>query len=258
MGFDAIQIGGEVAWVMECLGKGWLGQAETGIADKPRWDPEGLEPVGDSAHNADIARRVIGWVVNDPRGDKLRQGLRVAARSLGGPAAEAAVYNANGEGHGCMVPNQYWVPGMFAPVPVMGRYYLNYQYEWLPPRELGSTCATRMIKELMLDNYGMCRFHRGWAEEMLPKIVNTFHGIEVDADAHHKQIAREMHAENRAQPWETTRVVDLIHTYLLKVRADGPKEAGLDGWLDRFRSDKRAAARAYWQEIRDGFEDALK
>ena len=257
MGFDAIQVGGEVAWVMEGLAEGWLGAAETGIRGRPRWDPDALEPVADSAHNGAVARQVIEWLLADPRAAALRQGLRTAARTLGGAGAEAAVYNANGDGHGCMVPNQYWVPGMFAPVPIMGRYYLNYQYEWLPPRELGRSCAERMVKELMLDNYGMCRFHRGWAEEMLPRIVNAFHGIDVDADEHHRGLARQMAEENRAQPWQTERVIDLVRTYLVKYREDGPKEAELDGWIDRFAKDKRAAGRAYWQEMRAGFDEGL-
>jgi glyceraldehyde-3-phosphate dehydrogenase (ferredoxin) len=258
MGFDAIQIGGEVAWVMEGLHDGWLGHAETGIAEKPHWDSGALEPVVDSAHNAAIARRVIEWILEDARADKLRQGLRTAARSLGGKGAQAAVYNANGDEHGCMVPNQYWVPGMFAPVPIMGRYYLNYQYDWLPPRELGRSCADRMVKELMLDNYGMCRFHRGWAEEMLPKIVNAFFGIEVDADQHHRSLAAAMAEDNRARPWETERVVDMIHTYLVKYRADGPREPELDGWIDRFAADKQAAARAYWHEMKAGFDEGIR
>jgi glyceraldehyde-3-phosphate dehydrogenase (ferredoxin) len=257
-GFDAIQIGGEVSWVMECLVRGWLGESETGIAERPDWEPDTLDPVAGSAHNAAIAERIIRWIVDDPRAAPMRSGLRVGSRAVGGQAAEAAVYNANGPDHGCMVPNQYWVPGMFAPVPVMGRYYLNYQYEWLPPRELGRSCADRMVKEMMLDNYGMCRFHRGWAEELLPELVNQFHGITVDANQHHRSLALEMNATNAAQPWQTERVIDMIHTYLLKYREDGPPEAGLDIWIDRFNQDKRSAALAYWQEMRVGFDEGLQ
>lgn len=257
-GFDAIQIGGEVAWVMECLHRGWLGAAETGIAERPRWDADALEAVGDSAHNAAIGRRVIEWLLDDPRAAALRGGLRAGARAVGGAAAQAAVYNANGGGDGCMVPNQYWVPGMFAPVPVLGRYYLDYAYEWKPPRELGRSCADRMVKELMLDNYGMCRFHRGWAESILPELVNGFLGRAIDPDEHHRQLAAAMHEDNQAQPWETERVVDLIHTYLLKYQKDGPKDAKLDEWVARFASDKPGAARAYWQELRDGFDEQVR
>ncbi|MBI4510557.1 MAG: aldehyde ferredoxin oxidoreductase [Deltaproteobacteria bacterium] len=257
-GFDAIQVGGEIAWVMECLFKGWLGPEETGIAERPEWDPETMQATVDSAHNAAIGRKVISWILDDPRAAFLRNGLRAAARAVGGPAAQAAVYNANGDAHGCMVPNQYWVPGVLSPVPIMGRYYLDYTYEWQPPRELGRSSARRMVNELMLDNLGMCRFHRGWAESVLPPLMKRLHGDSADAIAHHRQLAIEIQAHNATHPWETERVVDFVHSYLLKYSADGPKEPALAAWLDRFSSDKKVAARAYWQEIRDGLEEELR
>ena len=61
--------------------------------------------------------------------------------------------------------------GAFAPMAIMGKYYMHYGRDFLPPRELGRECARRLIKELMLDHMGLCRFHRGWAEEMIPDIV---------------------------------------------------------------------------------------
>lgn len=258
MGFDAIQIGGEVAWVMECLEQGWLGEPETGIAHKPRWDFASLEPTGDSAHNAAIAKQIIDWILEDPRGAPLRRGIRHAARALGGEAAQAAVYSANGDGDGCMVPNQYWVPGILAPMPILGRYYLDYGYEWKPPFELGRSCAQRLIRELMLDNYGMCRFHRGWAEGLLPEIVSRFHQEEVDTDEHHRRLALCFQALNRSRPWETERVVAFVHCYLRKIQTDGPKDPRLDGWVGRFDQDSRVAALAYWHELRDGISDGLE
>lgn len=258
MGFDAVELGGDLAWLMECLERGWLGEAETGIAERPRWDPDALEPVGDSAHNASIGRRLIAWILDDRRAAPMRDGLRTAATALGGAAAQAAVYNANGDEHGCMVPNQYWVPGMFAPVPIMGRYYLDYDYEWKPPRELGRSCAARMVNELMLDNYGMCRFHRGWAEKVLPGIVNATWGIDVDATQHHRQLSLELHGMNRSQPWQTERIVELVHRYLEKVRDDGPHDPALDAWIDRFAANPREAAGAYWREMAEGFDAGLR
>ncbi|HCF57487.1 MAG TPA: aldehyde ferredoxin oxidoreductase [Myxococcales bacterium] len=257
-GFDAIQIGGEVAWVMECLREGWLGQEETGIEEKPRWDYTALEPQADSAHNARIAQRVIGWLLNDPRGAPLRKGLRHAAKALGGEAMQAAVYNARGEGDGCMVPNQYWVSGMFAPMPILGRYYLDYGYEWKPPFEMGRSGGKRMGRELLLDNYGMCRFHRGWAESLLPEIVDRFQQEQVDADEHHRQLALEINALNDTRPWETERTIDVVHQYLCKFHRDGPKNALLDAWIDRFAKDKHEAALAYWHAMREGLEQGLK
>ncbi|MBI5531301.1 MAG: aldehyde ferredoxin oxidoreductase [Deltaproteobacteria bacterium] len=257
-GFDGIQIGGELAWLMECMKEGWLGADVTGIADKPEWDTATLDPVTSSAHNASIGKRLIRWMLEDPRAAAAREGIRTAARTLGGAAAQAAVYNANGDEHGCMVPNQYWVPGVYAPMPIMGRYYIDYGYDWKPPRELGKKCADRMVQELMIDNYGMCRFHRGWAETLLPEIVNDFFGQKLDTTAHHLAIAREISADYRARPWETERVLDIIATYLIHARAAGCKDEGLSGWIDRFQKDKQAAGLAYWQEIHDGVSEKLK
>ena len=46
-----------------------------------------------------------------------------------------------------------------------------------------------MRNELMLDNLGMCRFHRAWAEEMLPEIVETLFGMKDQflENCHHGQ-----------------------------------------------------------------------
>jgi glyceraldehyde-3-phosphate dehydrogenase (ferredoxin) len=164
------------------------------------------------------------------------------------------VYNARGA-RGCLVPNQYWVAGMFAPVPILGRYYLDYDYEWQPPDELGRSCASRMVKEIMLDNTGVCRFHRGWAESLLPEVLVELLGV--DGPAHHLALARELEADNATLPWQTERVVDMVATYLVKVRDDGPPEPALDAWIDRFARDKAGAARAYWEEIRRGFREGV-
>ena len=146
---------------------------------------------------------------------------------------------------------------MFAPVPVLGRYYLDYTYDYVPPRELGNNCAKRMVRELMLDNYGMCRFHRGWAEELLPEIVNRFWKLDLDSDAHHRALSRELAKANATQFWETERTRDMIGTYLTKIKADGPKDSDLDSWVDAFAKDKTEAARRYFGEIKAGFDEGV-
>ena len=54
---------------------------------------------------------------------------------------------------------------------------MYYGKVFLPPRELGRKNADRFQKELILDNLGMCRFHRGWAEEMIPEIMESLYGL---------------------------------------------------------------------------------
>jgi glyceraldehyde-3-phosphate dehydrogenase (ferredoxin) len=110
----------------------------------------------------------------------------------------------------------------------------------------------------MLDNYGMCRFHRGWAEGLLPEIVDRFQGEKVDVDAHHRKLAIAFQGFNQARPWETERTIDLIAGYLAKAQLDQPKDATLDSWVEKFRKDKRAAAGEYWQQVREGVAAGLR
>ncbi len=101
----------------------------------------------------------------------LRRGARKFGRRLardkGRAVLDPFVYTAFGR-NGWMVPNQYWTPGVLAPMAVMGRYYMYYGYDFTPPRSLGNLCAGLMRDELMLDNLGFCRFHRAWAQDMIP------------------------------------------------------------------------------------------
>src|SRR5207245_11111050 len=85
----------------------------------------------------------------------LRRGRRTAARARGGEAAERALYVAHGDGDGGVSPNQYWVPGMLAPVAIAGKYYVDYSFPFAPPEELGRRCADRMTREIALDNLGV-------------------------------------------------------------------------------------------------------
>src|SRR5215468_8205431 len=98
----------------------------------------------------------------------------------------SAVYVSNGDGGG-MAPNQYWVPGIVAPVAVGGRYYVDYSFEFAPPRELGRRCAERMVRELALDNLGLCRFQREWAEGRMDLLARAA-GVSADVIEHHRAL----------------------------------------------------------------------
>ncbi|MCC6525413.1 MAG: hypothetical protein IT373_22360 [Polyangiaceae bacterium] len=186
-------------------------------------------------------------------GHLLGRGMRAAARALGPDAQRRAVYLANGD-EGWMVPNQYWVPGMFSPAALMGKYYVYYGFDFHAPRALGHKCAARLVAELTLDNAGMCRFHRGWAEDLWAQIVTGHLGLELDYVDVHKRLARRIHATGRAQPWETARVEEILHRYLAEVRLTTSDAPELDAWLRRFDEDRSGAARAYWAEIKAGID----
>ncbi|MBW2703842.1 MAG: aldehyde ferredoxin oxidoreductase, partial [Deltaproteobacteria bacterium] len=129
LGFDAIQIGGQLAWIMECLADGVVTGERLGLPadcpDKPVFDPKDFDPVVDSAKNAELALALLD--LSATPGHLLAKGMRAAAKELGVEAQKRAVYLANGE-KGWMVPNQYWVPGMFAPQSIMGKYYVHYKF----------------------------------------------------------------------------------------------------------------------------------
>ena len=79
---------------------------------------------------------------------------------------DPAVYTAHGAA-GCMVPNQYWVPGMLAPMPMMGKYFVYYGLDFLSPRELGKVRRAHGLRAVQREQRHlslppqMGRGHRG-------------------------------------------------------------------------------------------------
>ena len=166
-GFDGISLGGVLAWLMDCLDSGDLKPSDLGASSLPRWKVEGFDAVADSAHNADLGLELVDAILQKKGMIDFSEGPRKwgrrAKREIGTRVLDRFVYTANGR-RGWMVPNQYWTPGVLAPMGIMGKYYMHYGAEFLPPRKLGQACAERLRKELAMDNAGICRFHRGWGE----------------------------------------------------------------------------------------------
>ena len=221
----------------------------------------------DSRRNADYAYQVVYALLFDARCAIFRQGMRAAAKALDeGPKtnddkefehahvtafvlrpvrpSSAAVYIAHGD-RGCMVPNQYWVPGMLAPMPMMGKYFVYYGLDFLPPRALGKKCVERMVYELFNENSGICRFHRKWAEVIVDEIISSHYHFPVDYKAHQFELAQQIYELDGGAvvPWEGERTVDAVWKYLEEIGGDKP-DAELAAWIERFRADKWAAARA--------------
>ena len=268
LGFDAIQLGGTLAWIMELVAEGVIDPAAFGLPPASEMnfgfehDPDRFDVVEDSGRNADYAIAVIDAILFDERAAVFRDGIREAAErldaELGINTTDRAVFIPNGElGH--MVPNQYWVPGMFSPMPLMGKYYVYYGVEFMPPYELGRKNVERMVYELFSDNTGICRFHRKWSELVTDEILAAHYGLDVDYKAHQFKVALGIYEREggKAVPWTSARVADLVLGYLEQWESDGLQEPALHDWLARFREDKKAAARAYWDEIRRGMADAF-
>ncbi len=268
LGIDAIQAGGTVAWIMELVAEGLLPPADFGLpADGPRfafaYDPAHFDLVADSAHNARYAEAVLDMIVLSPPGAVFRQGLRAAAKALdarfGINSLHRAVFTAHGP-EGAMVPNQYWTPGMFAPMPLMGKYFCYYENKYLPPRALGRKNVERFVYELYSENSGSCRFHRKWVEDIVDEIILSHFDLDCDYWAANFQLAREIHDHQSAAAafWESERVVDIIQGFLEKWERDGLREPELLEWIARFRADKWQAARDFWQAMYDGMAEAFE
>jgi glyceraldehyde-3-phosphate dehydrogenase (ferredoxin) len=259
LGLDSVEAGGLVGWAFELAADRLIEPAEIGLWARPRFDPEGFDPIEDSATNARLAGVLLEGVVTGatPALTAMQNGLRAAARAAGPERADRALYVSNGE-DGAICPNQYWVPGMLAPVPVSGKYYVDYGFEYRPPRELGASCAARMVREIGLDNVGLCRFQREWAEPRMADLLRAAEAPRVDdVDAHHLVLSRTIAAAADPRPPETRRAREFLAGYLEEVRRDDIHSDDLDRWCGRFREDPERATQAYWDEMRLGIAGAM-
>jgi glyceraldehyde-3-phosphate dehydrogenase (ferredoxin) len=118
-----------------------------------------------------------------------------------------------------------------------------------------------MTYELFSENSGICRFHRKWSETITDEILRAhYQGMDMDYKAHQFQLAREIYEREspKIEYWESERVVDMVMGYLVQWESDGLRSPELQEWLNRFREDKQAAAKAYWKEIRTGIRSAFQ
>ncbi|MBU4053373.1 MAG: aldehyde ferredoxin oxidoreductase [Proteobacteria bacterium] len=262
LGFDAISAGGVLAWLMDCLSQGLIEPSELGVNQLPRWEMDGFDVVRDSLHNAQLGMALLDQILLPGGKIPLESGARKFARRLarekGKKVLDLFVYNAFAR-QGWMVPNQYWTPGVFAPMAIMGKYYMSYGREFLPPRELGKENARRMLKELMLDNLGFCRFHRAWAEDLLPDIVEKIFGCK---DAFLRAIsltASRITSRNASVFWESERTLDMVFTFLKNQKeVHGVQNEDLNHWVEFFERDKSAAAYEFWYEMHKGIHELLR
>jgi glyceraldehyde-3-phosphate dehydrogenase (ferredoxin) len=273
MGWDAIQAGGTIAWIMELISEGILDPADYGLPPfngthfKFQSDPANFEVVADSAKNAAYAQEIVRMILFSPAGAPFRKGIRAAAKALdqryglsepGQRCIDKAAFLAHGE-QGCMTPNQYWVPGMFAPMPMMGKYFTYYGVDFLAPRELGRRSVQRMVYEFFSENSGVCRFHRKWVEVIVDEIIAAHYKLTVNYKARQFALAKKIYAlEGDAVVfWESERVIDVLAQYLESWVEQGLKDPELLKWAARFREDKWKAARAYWNEYRAGIAEVF-
>lgn len=274
LGIDAIQYGGMISWLMELIAKGIIDPSLFDLppADEMRFEftsrPDQFDLVADSKRNAEYAQAIAEMMMFAPEGEIFRRGPRFAAHQLALEMGEemgnlqgilqGAVYTLHGE-WGAMTPNQYWVPGMLSPMPMMGKYFVYYGVDYQPPRILGRKSVERMVYELFSENSGVCRFHRKWVEAIIDEIISAHYDFKIDYKAHQYELAQAIYQrEGKATGfWENERIVDIVWQYLEKWKREGLVDESLSDWVRRFREDKWLAARAYWEEIRQGIEEAF-
>lgn len=262
LGFDAISVGGVLSWLMDCLEEGLLSPSELGVHERPRWDVKAFDLIEDSMHNARLGASLLDEMVRP--GGKIDLGFgarkfaRRMARERGKRILDLFVHNAFAR-QGWMVPNQYWTPGVLAPSAISGKYYMHYGNNFLEPRELGRENARRMIKELMLDNLGVCRFHRAWAEELMPEIMERIFGEKERFLERVRLTASRIASRDASVFWESDRNVDIVFAFLKKKKeVDKAADAALDRWIELFCKDKNSAAYEFWYEIHKGSHEILR
>jgi glyceraldehyde-3-phosphate dehydrogenase (ferredoxin) len=213
-------------------------------------------------HNAELGRELIDAIL-ERRGildfrEGVRKWSRIQSRARKTALHDRLVYTAFSR-RGWMVPNQYWVSGVLAPMAIMGKYYMVYSNDFIPPRVLGRMCAERLKMELILDNLGICRFHRGWAEEMLPQVMDSLYNRKEQFLRAIDVLASRLHSRNSPIFWESERDIDFLHTFLLRKRdVDKEGHPELAAWLERFARSKREAARDFWYETLKGIDESLR
>lgn len=259
LGFDAISAGGVLSWLFDCLHEKAVEPAEVGASDIPIFTADGFRAVEDSVHNARLGVEILDAIVEQRL--NFAQGARRRARRLarvkGRQVLDLFVHAAFAR-KGWMVPNQYWTPGVLAPMPIMGKYYMYYGPDFLPPRQLGRLNAERLVQELMMDNLGICRFHRGWAEEMGAQIVEAVYAKGQAFVEKVKMTASRINSRNASVFWEAGRNADLVYTFLKRRREVGQvQRPELDDWIRRFESDRREAALDFWYEMHKGAHESL-
>ena len=262
LGFDAISVGGVISWLFECLSEDLIKPSELGLKEKPIFSAENFDIVNDSMKNAQIGVSLLNNIISgDYEMLDMSNGARILAHKLSDSKGKKVLDKFVFTGFrrkGWMVPNQYWTPGVLSPMPMTGKYYMYYGKDFMNPRQLGHENANRMVKELTLDNLGICRFHRAWAEDMIADIIGKLYNKKNEFIESTKNISSWINSRNASSFWESERNMDLIHTFINNKFQEKSDVLELNYWYERFNVNKQEAAFEYWYEIHKGIHESLK
>lgn len=258
LGLDAIETGHIVAWLFDAVYVGLLKPEEVGIDEIPAFDPQSFNPVEDSRKNARLAIKLVENFVNNTTevlSLVAKYGIRKAARELerkfhdrvvttGHRFRDLAVYVAYGT-EGYMTPNFYWAPGLVAPMYIQGRYWTNYNPTFMAPEDFAKSSYERAVAEAYIDNAGICRFHRGWAEPVLKELY-TLVGLNPPTPEIYRGFAQYAKlAGAEPMPWESKRARDLVSTL---ARELGSKEWQFQDYDDYYE---------WWIRFKDALDKLI-
>ncbi|NOQ56309.1 MAG: hypothetical protein GQ477_05915 [Nanohaloarchaea archaeon] len=260
-GFDAIHMGSIISFVIEAKSIGLLTDAEVKGKVSSLSDVM-FDSTDDS--NAKIGASVINLIIaGDGIGKVLRRGLRAGSKELDVMFSsrvkkvsfnDIAVYVSNGP-DGEIVPNQYWVPGFFIPLPIQGKFLTYYGSDFLMPYDLGVKSAERFMEEFQTDNLGICRFHRGWSEKMKDALLKAALGDSVNFDATsviQSIIKYDILAGALPSVPESLRVKEMLYHYIKNMGVKFPENKDISGLLSVFEKDIDAGVSLYFYSSKDG------
>lgn len=255
LGFDAIEAGNTISWVMEMLHRGVIDGRDFGLTRTPDFDPERFDLIESSRRNADLGLEIADLLLEH---DLFRGGIRQAATDLGREATDLAVYTPHGEG--AITPCVYWIPAYLLPIAIQGKFLSDYTTDFKEPRALGYDSTVRMIKEMYFDNLGGCRFHSAWLESMAPLLVDRLLQRPIDLYEYSRSLVRRIYRQTSpasVHNWESARVYRILRGFVERHLRDAPDDEALRRWAARFRADEAGASREYWAEVTRGIRDAL-
>ncbi|MBU1975004.1 MAG: hypothetical protein KKG59_01220 [Nanoarchaeota archaeon] len=273
MGFDSIGGGNMISALLEAVHVGLLTKEDLGLPASPNFNPDTFT-IEQSKLHAELAYKIaldfgygkteIAKLFDDGIRDGFQQlsaKFKDREEKTGKRFMDLISYNAFGK-IGYSVPCQYWVPGFWAPIHITGKFFTYYQKDFREPADLGEQCAERSILEMYSENTGICRFHRGWSEKLVPKLINEAYGINIDYYKHCRDLLKKImeyndKAGNLPVVWETFKTVEIIRGYLKAISLVGePSKANLE-WIEKFDSDAWKAAEEYWSEMKVGIAKHL-
>lgn len=246
LGYDMITMGHVVAWILEAVYRGLLKPEEVGIDGIPNLDPAALN-VDLWLNNSKLAQQIL-FNLTEKKTEVLKiiaeKGIRAAAKKLDEMFKDRVekarirfedliVYVPYGE-EGYMTPTFYWSPGVIMPLVITGKYLTNYTPTFAEPDEFAKTVTARAIKELLVENAGFCRFHRGWLEKYLGDVYKLI-GVNIDVDQYGKQLYQALAQYNikaGAKPRliESEKAKDIVYTIAIEMNAAG--------WVSKMLSDR--------------------